>query len=48
MLNFRAHSEDEPMDEDGVPTIKEDGDDLAKYKLEEYDKESSSIGMYVP
>ena len=48
MLFVLAHllssEEDEPMDEDGKTNGKEDSDDLAKYNLDDYDKESKSIG----
>lgn len=36
---------DEPMDEESASKpVKKDEDDLAKYNLDDYDKESSSIG----
>ena len=41
----QCSSEDEPMDQDDEPKApKQNDDDLAKYKLDDYDKESTSIG----
>lgn len=47
IAQFLISEEDEPMDEDGkADDGKENGDDLAKYKLDDYDKESKSIGTH--
>ena len=34
------------MEEDGKVNGKDDGDELAKYNLDDYDKESKSIGAF--
>lgn len=46
LAQILTSEEDEPMDEDRKGDGKEDEDDLAKYNLDDYDKESKSIGVY--
>lgn len=44
ILQFIGSEDDEPMDEDGNPKTESQNDDLSQYNLDEYDKESMSIG----
>ncbi len=47
-IDLVAHSEDEDaMDEDAKQKPESQDDDLSQYNLDEYDKESTSIGKHI-